>query len=112
MALNLEQEASRISKDELAGDAKTLLHAAIRAANYRNTAETWRSLARDSWLLFQFGLGDESDGKPRAWYATSTSPPMTYSVQTQSLDMNLVAGMAALGLALVAGLSGLLWWLM
>ena len=112
MAANLGQEATRISAEATTGDASSLLLAEIRAANYRNMAEAWRTLARDSWLLFQFRPGEDGEGQTRAWYATATSAPMVLTVQTQSLDMNLVAGVATLAMAIVAALSGLLWWLM
>ena len=64
----------------------------MKAANYRNTAEAWRNLARDSWLRFQFQSGDQADEnaptQSRAWYATADSAPVVFTMQSQSLDLS------------------------
>jgi hypothetical protein len=112
MAANLNREAAIVGSEATADDPKSVLLAEIRVAGYQETAAAWRSLARDSWLLFQFQPGDDSDAQTRAWYTTATSPPVVLSMQTQSVDINLVTGLAIAAMAIIVGFSGLLWWLM
>ena len=114
MAVNLDRQAAELTA-QVEGDAEAALRRQIQAVNYRNVAESWRGLARDSWLLYQFA-GEQSAGAPageaRSWYATVKSPPLVFSVQAQTVNANLLAGFGVLVAVFVAGLSGLLWWLM
>ncbi len=114
LATNLERQAATLAA-EAEGDAEAALRRQIQAVNYRNAAENWRGLARDSWLLYRFesepGDGMLVDGA-RSWYATVKSPPLVFSVQTQTVNTNLLAGFGVLMAIFVTGLSGLLWRLM
>ncbi len=118
LAANLEHQAATLATEADSGaqsDAEAALRRQIQAVNYRNTAESWRSLARDSWLLYRFetapGDGTLVDGE-RVWYATVKSPPLVFSVQTQTVNTNLLAGFGVLMAVFVTGVSGLLWRLM
>ncbi len=115
-AADIERQAAELHAQAGSEDAKAQLLAEMKAANYRNTAEAWRNLARDSWLRFQFQSGDQTDEnaptQSRAWYATADSAPVVFTMQSQSLDLSLAAGMAMAAAAFLAALAGLLWWLM
>ena len=73
-AADIERQAAELHAQAGSEDAKTQLLAEMRAANYRNTAEAWRNLARDSWLRFQFQSGDQADENAHANPAPGTPP--------------------------------------
>lgn len=112
MAAQLERQSATLLSEDQAGDAKARLVAEMRAANYRDTADSWRNLLRDSWLLFQFSAHEDAPDAPRSWYATATSSPVVFTTQTQSVDTSIVAGVALVFVTLVTTLTGLLWWLL
>ena len=114
LAANLDRQAVTLAA-EVEGDAETALRRQIQAVNYRNAADQWHNLARDSWLLYKFAGGPDDGARidgSRVWYATVKSPPLVFSVQTQAVNTNLLTGFGVLMAVFVTGLSGLLWRLM
>lgn len=115
-AVDIERRAGEIQTQATGSDAKAQLMAEMRAANYRNTAEAWRNLARDSWLRFQFessnSLATDADAQSRAWYATAHSAPVVFTIQSQEVDTGLLAASAGALLLAVLAFAGLLWWLL
>ena len=85
------------------------LQARIRAANYRQAAEAWRNLARDSFVELSLAASGSLGNNARTWLVTVDSPPQMLDVQVDSLNSGRVAlAVGGLGLLLLA-LAGLLW---
>ncbi len=85
------------------------LQARIRAANYRQAAEAWRSLARDSFVELSLAASGSLGNNARTWLITVDSPPQMLDVQVDSLNSGrVVLAAGGLGLLLLA-LAGLLW---
>ncbi|MEZ4678971.1 MAG: hypothetical protein R2932_32625 [Caldilineaceae bacterium] len=67
LADGLEEQASQLEADAAArntrdaAEAELALRKRIQAANYRATAQAWRKLTRDSWLILIHGV--PADGK-------------------------------------------------
>ncbi len=110
IAAELERAANDLNTlDESASPVERLV-AEMQAAEYRNTADEWRAVARDSWLLFEFNE-PSSPEQNRSWFATAVSEPANYIVNSQVINNSrLMAGFFSL-LILVGGLTGLVWWL-
>lgn len=110
MAAELDRLASENRQVNTSDDPSATLLAEMLASNYGETAEDWRRLVRDSWLLFQFDSGS-SAAEPHTWYATADSAPTVYTVKTQNVSTDrLYLGLLSL-VIIVCGLTGLLWWL-
>jgi hypothetical protein len=107
-AEDLEAEASSTAQGEGATKAASL-QARIRAANYRQAAEAWRNLARDSFVELSLAASGSLGNNARTWLVTVDSPPQMLDVQVDSLNSGRVAlAVGGLGLLLLA-LASLLW---
>ena len=112
IAADIDRRARELIERASTGDANEQLIAEMQAANYRNTANEWRDLARDSWLRFQFDSTNESGETARAWYATTMSAPVVFNEQTQVMELSRVAGIAFAVVVAIVAVSGVLWWLL
>ncbi len=107
-AKDLEAQASSTAQGEGATKAASL-QARIRAANYRQAAEAWRNLARDSFVELSLAASGSLGNNARTWLVTVDSPPQMLDVQVDSLNSGRVAlAVGGLGLLLLA-LASLLW---
>ena len=115
MAQNLANQADDLeaqASSTAQGEAATMdasLQARIRAANYRQAAEAWRNLARDSFVELSLAASGSLGNNARTWLVTVDSPPQMLDVQVDSLNSGRVAlAVGGLGLLLLA-LASLLW---
>lgn len=107
-AKDLEAQASSTAQGEGATKAASL-QARIRAANYRQAAEAWRNLARDSFVELSLAASGSLGNNARTWLVTVDSPPQMLDVQVDSLNSGRVAlAVGGIGLLLLA-LASLLW---
>lgn len=117
-ATALENEAAALEAQAAAlnprasDEAEQALKARIQAANYRNAAQNWHKLARDSWVAVQL-VGGATPGSPtRSTLMTVASPSQLLTLQSipSQFGTTFITLLAALfGLLL---LSGVLWWLL
>ena len=104
----LEAQASSTAQGE-AATMSASLQARISAANYRQAAEAWRNLARDSFVELSLAASGSLGNNARTWLVTVDSPAQMLDVQVDSLNSGRVAlALGGLGLVLLA-LAGLLW---
>ncbi len=115
MAQNLAREADTLeaqASSTAQGEASTMtasLQARIRAANYRQAAQAWRNLARDSFVELSLAASGSLGNNARTWLVTVDSPAQMLDVQVDSLNSGRVAlALGGVGLLLLA-LAGLLW---
>ncbi len=115
MAQNLAGEADTLESQASStaqGEASTMiasLQARIRAANYRQAAQAWRNLARDSFVELSLAASGSLGNNARTWLVTVDSPAQMLDVQVDSLNSGRVAlALGGVGLLLLA-LAGLLW---
>ncbi|MFN8469096.1 MAG: hypothetical protein U0X20_26295 [Caldilineaceae bacterium] len=115
MAQNLAREADTLESQASStaqGNASTMtasLQARIRAANYRQAAQSWRNLARDSFVELSLAASGSLGNNARTWLVTVDSPAQMLDVQVDSLNSGRVAlALGGVGLLLLA-LAGLLW---
>ncbi len=119
MAATLERQASQFEAQAANtgnGDASSkstdALRARVQAANYRNAAQSWQNLARDSWAQITLAAPIGAQHYTRSWSVTVVTPPQTLILQAQGLSPARLL-VAALGVLLgLFVLTGLLWWLL
>lgn len=116
----LESEATRLEAQSPtlnlanrdASSAETALRVRIQAANYRHTAQQWRTLARTSLiraiLTAPIGLQTIS----RSWLATVETPTQTLELQAEATSVSRLLGGALVTVLGLFMLSGVLWWLL
>jgi hypothetical protein len=124
VAAGLEQQAAEFERAGGAvgatdvSAAEAALRARIQAVNYRAAADEWRSLARQSWLLFTFQVDDpvfaafQQTAPARSWYATAGSPSQMFLFQAQMVSLNRVLALFAMAMTGLIGAAGVLWWLL
>ncbi len=124
MASGLERQAAAFEADSSAATAsettgaEAALTARIKAVNYRQEAEVWRGLARNSWILYTMetheplAAGWSRSPSVRSWYASVTSPSQVFVLQTQVVNLGWLAVFAVLSLFGMIILAGVLWWLL
>lgn len=115
MAQTLSDQAAGLEAQAASttlGEAATLeasLDARIQAANYRDAAEAWRNLARDSFVELSLAAAGSVGNNTRTWLVTVDSPPQMLDVQVESLNTGRAA-LAAAGIGLLLLTVAVLLW--
>lgn len=118
MATNLERQAVQLEAQSSAlnaADAKgaeNALRLRIQAANYRNAAQAWQNLIRNSWVATTLVAPVGLQTITRSWLATTTAPAQTLSLQAEALGVGRLVGTLVVGLFALFLLAGVLWWLL
>ncbi|MCB0189947.1 MAG: hypothetical protein KDE31_37005, partial [Caldilineaceae bacterium] len=118
VALNLEAQAAQLETEAAArntrdaNEAELALRARIQAANYRTTAQEWRTLAQNSWVLVELTIPTGLQPPTRSWLLTPQSPSRVVALQSAPSYVAALIGVIVLGLGGLLLLSGLLWWLL
>ncbi len=118
VATNLETQAAQLDAEAAgrnardAAEAEAALRARIQAANYRTTAQDWRKLTRDSWVLLQLTIPAGLQDPVRTWLVTVDSPAQVAELQSAPSTFVSFMGVLILGITGLLLLSGLLWWLL
>lgn len=119
-ANTLEIEANRLEAQSPAlnltntdaASAETALRVRIQAANYRHTAQQWRTLARTSFIRATLSAPIGWQTMSRSWLATVETPTQVLELQAEAASLSRLLGgvlFTLLGLFMV---SGVLWWLL
>lgn len=95
--------------DSLAAEAS--LRARIQEVNYRNAAEQWQSLTRDSWILSEIKLQSSHGDQRMSWLSTVVSPPQTRQLANSNLNTVRLYTVLFAALIVIFLLAALLWWL-
>jgi hypothetical protein len=111
LAAELDRQAAQFEADASGATTATIQasqEARLRAANYRTTAQAWRTLAQDSQVLISLATPGV-EGAARSWSITAASPPQMLDVQVAAPSpvRVLLAGLTVL--TAIFGLTALLW---
>ncbi|MEZ4615031.1 MAG: hypothetical protein R2867_05885 [Caldilineaceae bacterium] len=117
LADGLEEQASQLEADAAArntrdaAEAELALRKRIQAANYRATAQAWRKLTRDSWLILELAVPSGWQDLTRTWQIVPTSPVQVAELASTPSYFAAFMSVLGLGVMVLLFISGLLWWL-
>ncbi|MFN8495111.1 MAG: hypothetical protein U0350_46340 [Caldilineaceae bacterium] len=118
LAANLEHQAAQLEAQSSAlnaADAKNAenaLRLRIQAANYRNAAQAWQHLIRNSWVATTLVVPVGLQTITRSWLATTTAPAQILSLQAEALGIGQLVGTLVVVLFTLFLCAGVLWWLL
>ncbi len=117
IAATLEEQAAQIEAQSpnlnlIQGDttaAEMALLARVRAANYRASALTWRTLARNSLVAVQLSAGIGVPPVTRTWLATPETPLQTLSLEADVISLGRLLVVLVIAIGGLFLLTGVLW---
>jgi hypothetical protein len=117
IANTLEEQAAQIEAQSpnlnlIQGDttaAEMALLARVRAANYRATALTWRTLARNSLVTVQLSAGIGVPPVTRTWLATPETPLQTLTLEADVISLGRLVVVLVIAIGGLFLLAGVLW---
>jgi hypothetical protein len=117
VATTLEEQAAQFDAqgppidladaDTVTAESALLLR--IKAANYRQAALAWRTLARNSLVAVQLAADSGVQRITRTWLATPETPLQTLELQASVLSMGSLLLVVTVAFAGLFGVAGALW---